>query len=332
MEWRKDYDEIKNTFEKFVKAWESQHEEGFDDCMIMDSYTEFSMFGALYSRELLKVRLHEMTRKPTYSRFEIEGYCCLIEGDRAQQCASMLGLFTDDSQEVYTHLGFTGMFANTWEKRPEGWRMVSVKFDWMTDDSNVGSRDASGAYVRNAGDGSLSFVENWRPIKDYTGLPGLPAICAETDAPWYAIKNRENIGTDEEQIAELFARYSFAIDNSCQALLPDLFTDDCVISMAQLGEMSAFTFIKTNKENHKTSIRSHHTGHIVKLDIKGDKAKGIIHRKAPDELYPYQLTKETEKANIVAARYEMTFRKEDGQWRISRMCYMPGSFIVGYYD
>ena len=231
MEKKSDYAEIKDAFSKFIKSWETNNMDGLDEVVAVDTYANFSIFGESCSRDLLKNNLKTRTRKTTYSRFLINNYVCLIEGNRAQQSAGISALMSDSSGAEYAHYCFNGLFANSWVKTEKGWQMQSIRFDLLTDDANILTRDETGFFITVKGTGDLSFVENWAPIIDKNGFyfgTRLNAICAEYDAPWNVIKNRDNIGTDEEQIEELFFKYCFAIDTDSFGFFKDVWTDDVV--------------------------------------------------------------------------------------------------------
>ncbi|MEE0203095.1 MAG: nuclear transport factor 2 family protein [Muricomes sp.] len=336
MSWEQDYAEIKSGFEAFVKAWETREVDALDNLMIVNPFVSYSIFDPIYSREILKERMKVLGKQPTYSRFVIKSYVCKIENGKAQQSAGMIGYFGDDSGKEYTHYAFTGYFTNSWEKFEDGWKIINAKFDLITDDGTMGMRNEAGDFIRVKGEGDLAFVPNWNPICDdksvFDGCH-LPCINGDTDAPWLVIKNPENKPlTDEEEIQELLNRYTFMIDTDTYALLPDLFTEDCSVSMSQLGEMTYPTAIRMLKQMSGGAIRCHHMGEIVKLDVDGDRAVATAYRRAADEMYPFKYTKETEKVDFVAARYTLMFRRDHGKWRISHMAYYPGTFINGIYE
>ena len=336
MSWEQSYEEIKNNFEAYIKAWETRKVDLLDQVMIENPFVSYSIFDPIYSREILKERLKVLGKNPTYSRFLIKAYTCLIEGERAQQSAGLIGYYGDDSGKEYSHYAFTGYLVNSWQKFEEGWKIIDAKFDLVTDDGTMGMRNEAGDFIRVKGEGDLDFVPGWNRICDdksvFDGCH-LPCICGDMDAPWLVIKNPDNtFRSDEEEIQALMNRYTFMIDTDTYALLPDLFTPDCSVSMSQLGEMTYPTAVRMLKQMSGVAIRCHHMAEIVKLDVDGDYAKAIAYRRAADEMYPYKYTKETENVDFVAARYTLMFRRDHGKWRISHMAYYPGTFINGIYE
>lgn len=333
MSWSEEYAAIKESYLKYIKAWETRNVDVLDEIIIPSLHVNYSIFEPIYSRAVLKERLKTIAIEPTYARFSTQAYVCLIEGNKAQQSAVLMGYYGVDGAQ-YKHYSFGGYLVNSWEKFEDGWKMTNMKFDLAVDDGSVGMRNEKNEFVRVKGAGDVAIVANWTPIQEDLGVYDgcrLPMICTNFDAPWNVIKNPENQPTDEEQIQELMNRYTFMIDKNGYELLPDLFTPDCSVSMSQLGEMTYPTAVKMLKQMTGIATRLLHMAQIVKLDIDGDFAKAIAYRRAADEMYPFEYTKETEKIDFVAATYTLMFRRDHGKWRISHMAYYPGTFIAGTY-
>ena len=334
-EIRKDYNEIKEKFSKFVKAWETTEVDAVDDCMLVDGFANFSIFGECHSRDLLKWNLKQRTRETTYSRFNINSYVCLIEGNKAQQTAAIDGLLSDNTGE-YAHYCFNGFFAVSWVKTAVGWRMADIKFDLIVDDAHILGRGEDGSFIINEGPGDLSFVKNWAPITDfigwYEGVP-LPVISGEYDAPWYVIKNRENIGTDEEQLEEMFYKYCFSIDYDSFKFFDNIFADDCVTYLPPLGIMDKRTITATLKINRTGSRRCLHIGKPKSIEVNGNKAKLVFYHKANAMIAPaFEINEKTEKQEIAASRWFIDAEKINGQWRFVKFYYSYGAFIEGTED
>lgn len=312
-----DYQAIKIAFDKFVNAWESGAVDLLDDIVAKDTGAVFSIFGECHGREALKQHLKQ--RKPfTYVRIESGNFIALIEGTRSYQSGCVVGFFGLEQEDTYSSYEWGGNFCNIWEKKDDRWMLIDIRFD-LQDDL-----------------GDLSLVDNWIPINDtigwYSGV-ALPAISGELDTPWVRCKNRENIGTDREQIEELYYRYALGIDCNTFSLLEDVFSEDLVLNMAPFGTMSKRTFIATLKVHRQAFTRRwHHVGYFEHIDIHGDTADAVLYRREPYRKWPLEMTKDLEKANIIAARYDVKCVKENGKWRISRFDYFHGPFILGYYE
>lgn len=337
MSWKQDYLEIKERFNAYVKAWETRMVDEIDGLMIENPSVAYSIFDPIYSRAILKERLKVIGKEPTYSRFVIKSYTCRIKDGVAQQSAGMIGYYGNNSGNKYSHYAFTGYLVNKWEKFEDGWKIVDAKFDLQTDDGTMGMRNEAGDFIRVKGEGDIDeFVANWKPICDdksvYNGCH-LPCINGDFDAPWLVIPDAENeYETDIDEMQDVLNRYTFMIDTDTYALLPDIFTPDCSVSLSQLGEMTYETAVRMLKQMSGVSIRMHHMAEITEVKIDENFAIATAYRRAADEMYPYKYTEETEKLDFVAAFYKLMFRKDHGKWRISHMAYYPGTFINGSYE
>ena len=239
MNRQEDYDEIKRLFTQFIHAWESGNTEEMDMCVSADVYARFSMFGeGCLSRQSLKLQLGAYSQAPDYKKFKVHNFVCLIEGNRAQQSAGLSGVFTDrNGQERYW---FTGMFTVSYIKNAAGWRMAQIHFELLNDNTVDMKRD-SGGRISIVPTKQSPFVKNWISINDRIGwfhkCP-LPVVSGEYDAPWFVIENRENVGTDEEQIRELFYRYCFGLDMNVFLLWDEIFLPDSVVNFKMFGPMN----------------------------------------------------------------------------------------------
>ena len=272
-----DYNEIKAKFRKFANAWASTQVDALDDVILEDAKSYFSIFGSEkpLSRQLLKENLAIRTHVWDYARIDINNYVCLIEGNQAQQIAYLNGLWSDNTDSNYQHYCWSGQMANHWVKTSEGWRMDSLRFDLNLDDYNIlGRREDDLSFILNKGPGNIEFQSNWIGITDklgwFKGTP-LPAICPELDAPWFVIKNPENIGSDLEQVEELFYKYCFAIDTDCFTLFTQTFSPYLIANIFW-GSQDFRQLLQTLKLNRAGSRRCQHMGKLGKWIVKDDLA------------------------------------------------------------
>lgn len=315
---RNDYQEIRTAFNTFIKAWETGKFELLDDIVSADVSAEFSIFGECHSRENVKGKLKERPSY-TYTRFETGNFVALIEGCHAYQSGCVIGMFADDSGDNYRYYQWGGNFCNVFTYLDGRWMITDIKFDLQDD---IGDR---------------TLVEQWTPINDrlgwYTGVP-LPVISGEIDVPWYKCSNRENIGTEEEQIEELYYRYALGIDCNTFRLLEDVFSESLVMNMYPFGVMNKRTFIATLKVHRQAYTRRwHHVGYFKSIQIHDNTADCILYRNEPYRNWPLVMSKSLENKQIVAAHYDMkAIKEEDGKWRICKFDYFHGPFITGSFD
>lgn len=320
MNRQKDYDEIRQNFIRFIKAWEKGNVGELDYCMVADLFAEFSIFGPTnLSRETLKKQLAAYTEFPGYARFEILNFVCLIEGNKAQQSAGITGIFT--RKDGTSRYWFSGIFTVTHKKTMFGWRITHIHFDLLNDNTVSMTRDGQGHLELIPSEREFPYVKNWIPINDRTGWfkgAPLPMVSGEYDAPWYVIRNRENIGGDAEQIQELFYCYCFAVDTNTFQLFDRIFDSDAVTDFPLFGCMDKRRTTDTMKMiREEVSRRTHHMGYFKKLEIRDACAEALICRVISGEHYAGNGTNELVEN---AVRYfHMQADKKDGLWYITKL-------------
>jgi hypothetical protein len=338
MSWKDDYIEIKTKFNLFVDSWEKRSADTMNNLIFENAAINFSIFKKVQNRDELKRALVKIGKVPDFSRFTVNNYVCLIENDKAQQISGLSGYYSSGSASNYEHYAFTGMFANSWEKKNNSWKMTTMHFDLLTDDSNTASQSKQDDEICVKGNGRLEFVPDWNPIQDEMIQDGfhkrhlIRCICGDLDAPWLVIKHPLNQASDEERLRELLTRYAFMIDTNTYSLYEDLFTKDASISLAKLGEMTYDTAIRMLKQLSSKAVRIHHMLEIKKINVKENYAQAIAYRRTADEIYPFEYTKDKEPFDFVSGSYDLTFRKDNGNWRISHLSYYPGAFINESYE
>ena len=321
---RENYNAIKEGFEKFVKAWATADVDDMNSAVVENVNAYFSIFDSenCMNRAELKKNLSVRTHKTTFSKIDIVNYVCLTEGEHAQQTAYLNGIFSDDSDGKYEHYSWSGQMANHWVKTEDGWKMDEMRFDQNLDDAKYLSRKEDQGFIVLDGPGNKDFVSNWHGITDraewFVGCP-LPAIVSEYDAPWIKIKNRDEFLTDEEQIAEVFFKYCWAIDTDCFILFPEIFSKSLIADIFW-GKQDYRHICATLKINRSGSRRVQHMGDLGRIKIEGDKAYCEFYSKAPATFCSYELNAQTqdESSDWSAYRWICTYVKEDGKWLISR--------------
>lgn len=321
---------VKELTAQLVKAWESADVSDIDDMILPDAYIDFTIFGRDIGREKLKELLGERPRKTEFARFQLFNNVCLVEKGRAQQSVAMVGVYADPNEGEWTRFGFEGTFANSFVKTKEGWKFSAIKFQLTNEDSTLWCRLLTSGIAQVKGPGDLSFVSHWPYPKhdDRVGWhPGtrVPAINPEFDAPWYVIKNRENPGTEEEQIQEVYWKYAYGIDFDCFRLYDEVFTEDACIIYGDdrpYTKRSVQEFLKAERQG---SCRCVHVGFFTEVNVDGNTAEGKLYLHGPMLQAEGKLTEELVKKRFVWARYNLSFAKENGQWKIRRMKFYLGS-------
>jgi len=173
-------------------------------------------------------------------------------------------------------------------------------------------------------DGDRSLASNWAiPDGDRgwkVGDPS-PTIVSETDSPWVLLPRPTIVGTPYEQIAEVYSRYAWALDQADFTLLTTCFTNDAAGDFQPIGRLDGrHEIIGTLKEFRRPWPWMQHFGKPLQIDINegGDLATMIVGRIIP------QQTRTADGHELYGAHYRMKLRHEDTLWKLVWSEYRPG--------
>ncbi len=320
---------IRTMFEQFTTAWHSRETDVLDQLLLPDCHIDFSIFKKGITRDELKKELAVRTRNQTYSRFEVFNFVCCIGEDKAQQSATIGGIFVDESGERPDSFGFTAKMSNTLVKTENGWRYSAMRLDLAGESDNHGKLRTTGIGVMLM-NGDTSFVENWNLIPNEVGWhegSRMFSVVPEVDAPWYAIKDRIDVDTDEEQITETIYRYCYALDFDCIELYDGVFSKNAHVVYNDNRMYDKRTASEMLRFEREGGIGSHHVLYPYSIDVQGDLAYVRAYRSGMDYIPAEVLVGEKKHQNWLAGRYNLVFTKEDGVWRILRLNYYQGGQV-----
>ncbi|WP_336805201.1 nuclear transport factor 2 family protein [Bacillus subtilis] len=305
-EYSSNRDEIQNIFLKFSKALENNDFTSIKEYFTTDVVAHFSNLGQFKGIDAVVAGLTHSGPEIEISRFKITNSYVAVSGKRAQQSAYLMGVLANDTgEEELDHFIFGGHFANTYVHATGGWKISELRFelDWTK--------------------GNHDYIANWKLDNSKGGWGDkivAPAILSELDAPWRVFPNPDEQGTDEEQIADTYIRYSWALDQADFDLLATTFTEDAKADMSPFGPMDGrreiVSLLKLLRLGHPYM---QHAATNFNVKVTGDTATMDIFRVIP--LVP---TKETLDATIFGARYESRLRLDEGVWKFEWLHYIPG--------
>lgn len=175
-------------------------------------------------------------------------------------------------------------------------------------------------------DGDTSLTPGWKaPAGDLGWQVGdaAPTIVSEMDSPWSRLPAPSIEGDLNQQLAETFSRYAWAIDQGDIALLATCFTADAAGDFPPLGHLKGRHHII----GHLKSFRQlwpwmQHFGRplLMEIDPAGTSARMVIGRVIP------QRPSTPEGLNLYGAQYELTLRREQSLWKIEWFDYRSGWF------
>ena len=174
---RKDYDEIKEKFGKFINIFRTRNVEELYEVMIADVAVNLEPIrkyndGSCHTIKNLGSFIIDYPKTDVLNQ-RIYNYVCRLNKDEAQQTAYVVVLALDlrDDGKPLDYFFYTKMFANHWINTSDGWRMDSVKMDVYPQMGTLRER----------------FEEKWL-FEDVKAIlkPGVhyPCIMPEIDSPW----------------------------------------------------------------------------------------------------------------------------------------------------
>lgn len=314
---KQDYIEIKQTFLQMIRGWEARNPELMDGCFTSDvrcfmSIVKDDPHGGCHGIPGMR-QIVECTPKTDTLIIRTYNFAARIDGDfAAQSCAIVADAGT--TKQAYESFTFTGLFCNEFRKTSEGWKICQIRFDLT---------DCCGSDTR--------FLNNWYLGKPesgwYEGIH-LPVICGELDNPWRSVPVSQAELTDEELIEEAFACYAYGIDTLCFANLDCILSPDFLSNMAPFSTMDKRSFMQTLKLHRQPSRHWLHPVKTATVHIQGDVANAVFYRTAGHGPRFIPLAADNIDQELACARYEVKFRKEEGIWKLLRLDYFYGGYVI----
>ena len=318
---------IREMFQSFVQAWQSGKTDCLDDLLLPDCKIDFSIFDEGITREQLKENLAVRTRNVSYSRFELYNVVGCVGEGIAQQSGTVCGLFVDEYADQPASFAFTAKMANTLVQTEDGWKYEKMHLELAGQSDNHARLYSTGVGVMRM-KGDTGFIENWRQIPLEVGWhegSRLPSVIPEIDAPWYAVQNRIDENTDEEQIKETLYRYCFALDFDCIELYNGVFSEESLMVYGDFRKFDKRSVTEMLRFERMGGIGSHHVLYPEYIEIQGNRAKAHIYRSGLDYVPGDKVIHgENKMKNYLSGRYDMEFIKENDKWYIYRLYYYQG--------
>lgn len=321
---RENYDQIRDNFTAFIQTWKNKDTDALHDILRKDTKCYLSTVkaytcGSQHSLYGVRDFVMDMPDADVFHT-RICNYACRYDEKEAQQIATVVcrvaKYVTDQDLQTFE---FSALFANTWLKDQEGWKISVLRMDIV---------DADGDYE--------DFMKRWyfedTHAKWFEGVH-LPVINGELDSPWVRFPMCENVLDEKEAILECFAHYAFGIDTLSFENLRPTFADDFVAIMAPWGAMDKRAFMTTLKYHRQPARYWTHSVLPESIEINGNTALVHAYRMAGHKQRNHPLTITAENVDIehACARYEIQLRKEEGIWKVTRIEYYLGILEVGPY-
>jgi hypothetical protein len=172
-------------------------------------------------------------------------------------------------------------------------------------------------------DGDTSRFARWKVLSGQGWTLGdpTPTIVSELDSPWArGIPPLPSLDP-VQQVADVYTRYAWAIDQGDINLLRGCYTDDAFGEFPPMGHRDGrHEIIGQQKEFRRRWPWMQHFGRPLSIEVGEDEktAHAVIGRVIPQK----PLT--TDGQDIYGAHYQLDLRLEHGKWRIAYFDYRPG--------
>jgi hypothetical protein len=267
--------EIQKIFSDFSLALETNNISSIKNYFTPEAVASFSNLGDFKGVNAIIKGLNRCGPEPDVVRNQVTNSYVAVSDGRAQQSAYMTGILANDiGKEELDSFLFGGHFVNTYARTNEGWKISHLRFqlDWQL--------------------GNIGYATNWKLADGVVGWHQktvTPTILSELDAPWRVFPNPNERGTDEEQVAETYIRYSWALDQADFSLLTTVFTEDAKADMSPFGPMNGRReIVSLLKILRSGQPYMQHAATNFRVKVTGDTATMDIFR-----VVPFAPTRET---------------------------------------
>jgi hypothetical protein len=267
--------EIQKIFSDFSLALETNNISSIKNYFTPEAVASFSNLGDFKGVNAIIKGLNRCGPEQDVVRNQVTNSYVAVSDGRAQQSAYMTGILANDiGKEELDSFLFGGHFVNTYARTNEGWKISHLRFqlDWQL--------------------GNIGYATNWKLADGVVGWHQktvTPTILSELDAPWRVFPNPNERGTDEEQVAETYIRYSWALDQADFSLLTTVFTEDAKADMSPFGPMNGRReIVSLLKILRSGQPYMQHAATNFRVKVTGDTATMDIFR-----VVPFAPTRET---------------------------------------
>lgn len=315
---------------QFVKDWESAETAPMRDYILEDAIIDFSIFDAEISRDEFIQKLAVRTAETTCVRFDPHNYVCFFEKGKAQMTLELVMEFVNTKEESAEFFGQGNFVASLVRVGKYDWKFSELRFNLQEDDLIVHPVLTTKGIEKIKNSGDRKFVENWYMHDDRIGCfvnKRRPSIIPELDMPWYAIKNPEYLGSDEEQIERTIFAYYYSVDQILGTQFVDyVFNEDAMIIYDDGTPLNLREEIDAMRTQIQGSPRVCHIAKVIEIKVDGNHAVAKTYNRIPGG--PEDKDPEKRTWRYAWARYRFTLTKRNGVWKIDRLNYYPSFFVA----
>ncbi|KFZ37256.1 hypothetical protein HR45_11295 [Shewanella mangrovi] len=303
-ESNKDKLALASIMTQFTDAWFAGNSQAMAQLLADDSQLFSSQHGcASGARAMTDLLMQDANNKPFYG--QMTNRYIGVEGDNAAASCYVYGIFQADNRTFFI-FGAALVFRFS---RQQQWQLdeLRLQVNWTH--------------------GNNSLVPHWRKPPGQNGWQmgdDAPVIVSELHSPWALLPNAAAADSLSEALAELYYRYSFAVDQNDMGLLVSAYSEDIAGGFAPVGNLNGREqVIGILKSFRHLATLWQHFAEVVKVEDEGDglHAKFIVARIIPERAVDELGRK------LYGAHYQLRARRQhNGQWQICWTDYRPGWF------
>ncbi|NVZ24665.1 nuclear transport factor 2 family protein [Pseudomonas gingeri] len=171
-------------------------------------------------------------------------------------------------------------------------------------------------------DGNHALVPRWNPPRSRrfweVGDPA-PHLLNELDSPWARLPFARVAGTAQDEVAEVFMRYIWAMDQADFGQMRDTLAHDIAGAFPPIGDLNGRHEVMGQLKNFRQPWPwMQHFCVPLRVDIEGNQAQMLLGRViAQQPTTPQGLP-------LYGAHYRIKLRRENQRWRIFWFEYVEG--------
>ena len=171
-------------------------------------------------------------------------------------------------------------------------------------------------------DGDRSLVPRWnlpRPRRFWEEGDKAPHLVNELDSPWMRLPAAKVAGSAQDEVAEVFMRYIWAMDQADFGQMRDTLTEDIAGAFPPIGDLKGRHEVMGQLKDFRQAWPwMQHFCVPLRIDINGDQAQMLLGRVIA------QRPTTAEGLPLFGAHYRIELRRENQSWRIFWFEYVEG--------
>ncbi|RON56208.1 nuclear transport factor 2 family protein [Pseudomonas frederiksbergensis] len=171
-------------------------------------------------------------------------------------------------------------------------------------------------------DGNHALVARWnppRPRRFWDVGDNAPHLVNELDSPWARLPGAKVAGTAEDEVAEVFMRYIWAMDQADFGQMRDTLAEDIAGAFPPIGDLKGRHEVMGQLKDFRQAWPwMQHFCVPLRIDIEGDHAQMLLGRVIA------QRPTTAEGAPLYGAHYRIELRRQNLRWQIFWFEYVEG--------